>query len=91
MSKKQEGRKRRPGDLFVTKRGGKIAYWVMMPHGDAFNLWDLSPDEATPQVDKAIGSAFRRGMEFMHRVAYSEYVRAPHSIDFDYSAAKQED
>jgi hypothetical protein len=61
-------RKREPGEVFCRMREGKVAYFLQMPDGEAFNIWDLEPEETTPAVDKMIEAAVARGVELASRL-----------------------
>jgi hypothetical protein len=48
-----------------------------MPDGQLYNIWDLSPTEATDNVLKAIAAAFTRGVEALERLQRTKVVLAP--------------
>jgi hypothetical protein len=84
-------KKREPGEIFCRMRDGQVAYFVQMPHGEAFNIWDLDPSEATPRVDKAITHAFARGVELANQTVKSALYAVRFCKDVDRSAIPQED
>ncbi len=53
----------KPPEFFTTERNGKLAIWVKMPDGDAFNIADLFPSELSDDVRAAIERSFARGAE----------------------------
>jgi hypothetical protein len=50
----------RKSEFFTKPRDGKVSLWVRVDDSN-YNIWDLSVKEATPDVLKAIRSAFERG------------------------------
>jgi hypothetical protein len=72
--------------LIKRMRGKKISLWADLPAGivpgnTQWNIWDITPKEATPDVLSAIKHAFALGMH-AQRKAYEEVtVRAP--TDFE--------
>lgn len=40
----------------------RTSYWVQMPNGDNYNIWDISKKNSTQEVEDALVSAFERGM-----------------------------
>lgn len=49
--------------FFITRRRGMLALWVDVPGFGERNIWDLPAREATPEVLRALQSAFARGVE----------------------------
>ncbi len=47
-------------EFFTSHRDEKIALWVRV-NDINYNIWDLTVEEATPAVLKAIRSAYERG------------------------------
>lgn len=47
--------------FYTTIREGKVALWVKMPDGKHYNIWDIPRKQFTPEMKRAVVSAFQLG------------------------------
>jgi hypothetical protein len=69
-------------ELIKRERNGKVSLWAEAPNKNAYdydrwNIWDLDPKEATPDVLNAILSAFNLGAMFQRVAFRSGHLEIP--------------
>lgn len=62
-------------EFSLTRREDNTALWVTMPNDGLYNIWDLEDSKVSPDVLRAIISAFYLGVEAQKKVTQQASIK----------------
>lgn len=66
----------KPGTLYTSKRGNKIAIWLVMPDGREWNVGDVEPHEWTDTMQTLVRRSVQLGMDYCQQAILLSVVDA---------------